>query len=136
MRLNQASDYALRILMLLAAERQPVTVDAMSVRLRLVKSHLMKIVARLVKAKILKSNRGRNGGISLGRPAEQITLGEVVRTIEADFAVVECMGGGSHCVFLPGCRLKGVMHDARSAFLAVLDGQTLDVITPPGARLS
>ncbi|MEZ5812007.1 MAG: Rrf2 family transcriptional regulator [Rhizobiaceae bacterium] len=136
MRLNRASDYALRILMLLAAEREPVTVDAISVRLKLVKSHLMKIVAKLVKAEILKSNRGRNGGISLGRPAEQITLGEVVRTIEADFAVVECMGSGSRCVFLPGCRLKRVMHDARSAFLAELDGRTLDAITPPGVRPS
>ena len=50
MRLNQSSDFALRIMMLLVSENKPMTVDAIATRLRLVKSHAMKLVAKLVRA--------------------------------------------------------------------------------------
>ena len=129
MRLNQASDFALRILMLLATSPDPQTVDQVSDELGLVKSHVMKIVARLARSGMVKTSRGRTGGITLGRPAEAITVGEVVRLIEPDFAVVECMRDGvSQCTFLPQCRLRGVMSRANAAFLKILDGERLDTL--------
>lgn len=129
MRLNQASDFALRILMLLADREAAMTVDAVTNELNLVKSHVMKIVAKLARAGVLTSTRGRSGGISLARPIEAITIGEVVRVIEADFAVVECMRDGkSNCVFSSNCKLRGVMNNATRAFLQVLDQQTLQSI--------
>jgi Rrf2 family nitric oxide-sensitive transcriptional repressor len=132
MRLNQASDFALRILMLLANEKEPITVEEIALRLRLVKSHVMKIVAKLVKAGILVSHRGRTGGISLGKQSSQIMVGDVVREIEADLAIVECMlDKACECVFSPQCRLKGVMADARYAFLDVLDQRSLQSIVAP-----
>lgn len=132
MRLNQASDFALRILMLLAEQKEAITVDDIALRLLLVKSHTMKIVAKLVKSELLISHRGRNGGISLARASDQIFVGEVVRAIEADFAIVECMQASDkaqNCTFLPGCKLRGLMFEARAAFLAVLDTQSLATIT-------
>ena len=132
MRLNQASDFALRVLMLLANENEPITVEEIALQLRLVKSHVMKIVAKLVKAGILESHRGRTGGISLGKQPSQIMVGDVVREIEADLAIVECMlDKECECVFSPGCRLKRVMADARSAFLEVLDTRSLQSIVAP-----
>lgn len=130
MRLNQASDFALRILMLLAKEERPLTVEVIAKKLNIAKSHTMKIVAKLVKVEILTSHRGRHGGISLALAPEDIHVGEIVRVIENDFAVVECMQAGKQtCTFLPQCKLKGLMHEARSAFLTVLDKQTLAAIT-------
>ncbi|MGI9350150.1 MAG: RrF2 family transcriptional regulator [Rhizobiaceae bacterium] len=129
MRLNQASDFALRIMMLLCREKKPLTVDAISQRLKLVKSHVMKIVAKLVKAGVLTSRRGRSGGVSLARDGATISVGEVVRVIEADFAIVECMlDRESTCVFAGGCKLQGVMGNARKAFLGVLDKESLKSI--------
>ena len=129
MRLSQASDFALRILMLLAAKKEPVTIDAVSSELGLVKSHLMKIVAKLRHAGFVNSQRGRIGGISLGKPAENITVGEVVRLIESDFAIVECMQRGkSNCTFLPRCKLRNTVELAKNAFLKVLDEKTLKEI--------
>ncbi|MEP3525231.1 MAG: Rrf2 family transcriptional regulator [Hyphomicrobiales bacterium] len=130
MRLNQASDFALRILMLLATKKEPVTVEMISRELNLVKSHVMKIVAKLVKAGVLTAHRGRSGGVGLGKPVDEIIIGDVVREIEADFAIVECMQDKtSNCTFSPQCKLRGVMADARTAFLAVLDAHTLKSIT-------
>ena len=130
MRLNQASDFALRIMMLLSRETEPVTVDYLAERLKLVKSHVMKIVAKLVKAKLLISQRGRSGGVRLARAPSEVTVGEIVRVIEADFAIVECMlDRESDCVFARACKLKNTMGRARAAFLAVLDGETLQTIS-------
>lgn len=133
MRLSQASDFALRILMLLANEKAPITVNAIAEKLGLVKSHVMKIVAKLVKAGILVSRKGRTGGVDLGRKPSDITLGQVVREIEADFAVVECMQDKKcNCFFLPDCKLKSVMNGAKAAFMDVLDNQNLaSVILQP-----
>lgn len=116
--------------MLLAREEQPLTVETIAEKLGLAKSHTMKIVAKLVKVEILTSHRGRHGGISLALSPEDIHVGEVVRVVEKDFAMVECMLPGKQtCLFLPQCKLKGLMHEARSAFLSVLDKQTLATIT-------
>lgn len=135
MRLNQASDFALRILMLLASEEEPLTVDQVATRLLLVKSHVMKIVARLAQAGFVDAQRGRKGGLSLGRPAHEIRVGQVVRLIEADFAIVECMRPAqSNCTFGPQCALKGVIRDATEAFLEVLDSQSLAALVKPAGR--
>lgn len=136
MRLNQASDFALRILMLLAEKGEPMKIDTIATDLGLVKSHVMKISAKLTQAKIVESKRGRIGGVSLARAACDISVGEVVRAIEADFAIVECMRPStSSCTFMPQCRLRHVLHSASNAFLAVLDAQTLDgLVSTPGMR--
>ncbi len=132
MRLNQASDFALRILMLLADKKAPMTVEVIAGNLQLVKSHVMKIVAKLARAGIVKSSRGRSGGISLARPMAYISVGEVVRVIEADFAVVECLRAGqSNCVYSSHCKLRGVMNNATRAFMQVLDQQSLQSISVP-----
>lgn len=132
MRLNQASDFALRILMLLASEQDAITIDDVAKRLQLVKSHIMKITAKLAQAGFVDTQRGRNGGILLGRAPNLISIGEVVRLVEADFAIVECMkSGASSCTFMPQCRLKNVVHNATDAFLGVLDDCTLDQLVTP-----
>ncbi|MEP1443300.1 MAG: Rrf2 family transcriptional regulator [Hyphomicrobiales bacterium] len=129
MRLSQASDFSFRILMLLDTEPEPMTVDEIAKRLQLVKSHVMKIVSKLAKAGFITSHRGRGGGVSLGQKAGDISLGDVVRLIENDFAIVSCMQEpAGTCVFSPACKLRGVMANAQQAFMDVLDKQTLKSI--------
>jgi len=129
MRLSQATDFSLRILMVLAHRKSPATVDEISTELGLVKSHVMKIVAKLTKSGILHARRGRSGGVELGRPKDDIKIGDVVRIMEPDFAVVECMKQGkSSCIFMPHCKLKSAMNDARISFLETLDQRNLESI--------
>ena len=129
MRLSQATDFSLRILMVLAHRKSPATVDEISTELGLVKSHVMKIVAKLTKSGILHARRGRSGGVELGRAMDDIKIGDVVRIMEPDFAVVECMKQGkSSCIFMPHCKLKGAMNDARISFLETLDQRNLESI--------
>ena len=96
MRLSQASDFALRILMTTAQTDGPQTVDKLATQLGLAKSHVMKIVAHLAKGGYLETTRGRGGGIRLAKPPEEIRLGDVVRLIEPDLGVVACLKPDSH----------------------------------------
>jgi Rrf2 family transcriptional regulator, nitric oxide-sensitive transcriptional repressor len=69
--------------------------------------------------------RGRSGGLRLARPANEIRLGEVVRSTEPDFALVECFATGNQCVITGCCRLPRLLNQALAAFLDTLDQHTL-----------
>ncbi|MES0809692.1 Rrf2 family transcriptional regulator [Roseibium sp. SCPC15] len=126
MRLSQASDFALRILMATAQSDGPQTVDKLSEQLGLAKSHVMKIVAHLARGGYLETTRGRGGGIRLAKSPDGIRLGEVVKLIEPDLGVVACLQPQpAICAFLPRCALKGAMARAAEAFLDSLNSDTL-----------
>jgi Rrf2 family nitric oxide-sensitive transcriptional repressor len=126
MRLTNFSDYCLRLLMY-AAVRQDrlITVEEVSETYNVSRAHLMKVANRLTKAGFLKSVRGRTGGLTLAKLPSKIGLGEVIRATEPDFTLVECFGARSECVITRSCRLRGILHEGRDAFDAVLDKYTL-----------
>lgn len=126
MRLNQASDFALRILMYLGQQDTPQTVEKLADALGLAKSHVMKIVARLNRLDLVETTRGRSGGVRLKRPPGDIRLGDVVRQMEPDLGVVACLKPGlTQCSFLPRCAVKHSMARAAEAFLDSLNKETL-----------
>jgi Rrf2 family transcriptional regulator, nitric oxide-sensitive transcriptional repressor len=121
-RLKSYTDYALRVLMHLAAQPDRLASVAEIARTyRISHNHLTKVVHDLRKQGYLNSVRGRSGGVRLGRPATQITVGEIVRHTEAGFDLVDC----ASCVIAPACSLTAALHEARAAFMAVLDRYTL-----------
>lgn len=122
MRLTSFTDYGLRALMRLAGEPERVfTTDDIAREFRIPRNHLAKIIGTLARAGIISTYRGAGGGFELARPAEKITLGEVVRLLEAEQSLVECFRpDGGACVLTPNCRLKGRLTAAREAFLKEL----------------
>lgn len=99
------------------------------------RNHLLKVAQTLRDLGIVETTRGRAGGIRLAR-AEEIAVGALVRATEEEFALAECMQAGGHsCVISPACQLKGMLHEALGAFLAVLDKYTLADIVQNRAAL-
>lgn len=133
MRLTMMSDYALRVLLYSAAHPERlVTIDETQEVYGLSRGHLMKIVGVLAGAGILRSQRGRAGGFTLGRSPDEIRLGDVLRLTEPDFEMVECFAPGNACAISPVCRLPGIVTEALDAFMAVMDRHTLaDLILRP-----
>jgi len=127
MRLTQFTDYGLRVLMRLAgAPAQTMTTEILSSEFGISRHHLVKVVAALAAAGFIETQRGAGGGIRLARPAARIRLGDVVREMEGDQALVECFrADGGACVLTPSCRLKGRLAEARQAFVAALNRSTL-----------
>ena len=122
MKLTRYSDYALRVLMHLAARPDRLaSIGEIARTYRISHNHLMKVVHDLRKNGFVAAVRGRSGGVRLARAPEQITVGEVIRHTEGSFDLVDC---GS-CVIAPACALTGALHDALHAFMTVLDGYSL-----------
>lgn len=123
MKLTRYSDYALRVLLYLGARPDRLcSISEMAGAYAISQNHLMKVVHDLGKAGFVASVRGRRGGIRLARPPGEIIIGSVVRHTEDSFDLVDC---GS-CIIAPACGLTGVLRKALAAFMAVLDGYTLD----------
>ncbi len=138
MRLTTFSDYALRVLMYAAsAGDRLITIEETAKTYDISRAHLMKVVNVLTRAGFIRGVRGRSGGFTLAKKAEDIILGEVVRATEPDFALTECFATDCQCVITRKCRLPGVLNEALNAFVATLDGYTLaDVVLAPGDFLA
>ncbi len=131
MRLTQYTNFALRTLQLVAL-RAPdiVSVDEVAKAHRISKSHLVKVAYDLSQRGYIETVRGRRGGMRLARPADQITVGEVVRWTEAPLELAECFNSDTNTCPLHGiCHLSRGMHRALRAFLSVLDDMTIADIT-------
>ena len=139
MRLTSYTDFSLRVLIYLALnpDRRP-TIAEIAARYAISKAHLMKVVHQLGVAGYIETTRGKNGGLTLARPIEGITIGEVVRRTEPDMHLVSCfdVAAAPACVIAPACRLKGKLNEARAAFLQVLDGCTLAEVMGNRAALT
>lgn len=131
MRITLHSDYALRMLIYLAVHPdQPITVGEIATSYGISRNHLLKVALNLSKGGFVETTRGRSGGLRLARPAAEITVGAVVRHLEEDFAIVECLkNGGGACTISPVCLMKGVFREALSAFISVLDRHTIGEMT-------
>lgn len=128
MQLNLSTDIALRTLIYLGQKKEPATIAEVSEAFEIVKTHLMKVVMQLVAAGLIVSERGRNGGIRLARDASEIVVGDVVRLMESNLALLYCMKDDATndvCPLMPKCRLRKVFFKAQSAFLSTLDESTL-----------
>jgi Rrf2 family transcriptional regulator, nitric oxide-sensitive transcriptional repressor len=128
MKLTQYTDYSLRTLIALALNPgEWLTVTQVSKAYGISRHHLVKVVAGLVERRYVETQRGKGGGMRLARPPDEIVLGVVVREMESELGVVECLeADGGHCVITPACGLKGVLAHATEEFLQVLDRYTLD----------
>jgi Rrf2 family nitric oxide-sensitive transcriptional repressor len=142
MRLTVYTDYTLRVMMYLAVSYPRggvVTIMEIARAYDISRSHLMKIVNELSQNGFVEAVRGRSGGVRLARPPSEISVGQLVRMAEKDFAVVPCHDEGTttHCAILPACNLKRGMRRAIDAFLRELDAMSLaETIVAPSTAAS
>ena len=120
-----------------AREDRLATIQEIAKVYAISENHLMKVVNKLARHGFVKTLRGRGGGLRLGRPAENMTIGEVLRVVEEDFYIVECFGESNMCRMSQSCRLKYALRRALDAFLAELDEWTLaDILSNRSSLLN
>jgi Rrf2 family nitric oxide-sensitive transcriptional repressor len=90
-------------------------------------NHLAQVINQLGQLGFLHTQRGRNGGLELGRPAEEILIGDVFRALEQPVPLAECFADVDNtCPLTEACRLRSALSDAANAFYATLDPITLE----------
>ncbi|MEC5214066.1 Rrf2 family nitric oxide-sensitive transcriptional repressor [Polaromonas sp. CG_9.5] len=136
MRLTTLTDYALRLLMYLAQRPERLcTIAEVASSYGVSEAHMMKVTHQLGRAGWIETVRGKGGGMRLAHAPQDISLGEVVRSIEPDFFMVECFSTGNACVLTGDCKLTAVVEGALRSFLDHLNRSSLaDILPEPNAR--
>jgi len=136
MRLTRGADYAARGIIYLAAMPPDavVLVKDIAASERLPENYLSKIFQDLAKDGLVRSHRGARGGFSLARPAEDITLRQVIEAIEGPIALSRCLSATDSCDCEGTCAMRPVFAQAQARFLEVLDHTTLKDLNRPGVE--
>ncbi len=131
MNISKRSEYGLRALLDLATNQggDPVPLFELAERNNLPQKFLEQILPSLRNAGIVSSHLGPGGGYSLGRDAEAITFGEIIRILDGTLAPVSCVSQIAYepctCPDEQNCKLKRVMQDVRTVIVEVVDRTTL-----------
>lgn len=135
--LTNHTDYALRTLIALGAcAPDKMTAGEIADAYNISVHHLLKVIQKLSALGYVDTLRGKSGGVRLAVPPEQINIGQVVRLVESDLAVVPCLRAReAACVIEPACSLRTMLSAATDAFLSTLDQHTLADVLKPKPRL-
>ena len=133
MRLTAFSDIALRVLLLMGglAPETMLSTQRIADGVGAPYNHVAKTVARLRGMGLLCSQRGRSGWVMLTDEGREARVGQVLRVLEADTAIVECEADETACPLNHGCRLRRALAGAREAFYGELDTVSIAELVNP-----
>ena len=134
MKLTKHTDYAFRVLIYLAA-KDPMelsTIKEVTSAFDISRDHVMKIVQKLAKAGIIESVRGKQGGMRLGKPKDEINLADVVKLMEVTLLPVNC--DEPVCLIKAGCSLRSVLFEAQEKFINHVAQYTLADMVPQESK--
>jgi Rrf2 family protein len=130
-----SAEYALHSLLVMAERAEPVSARDLAQFQRLPERYLAKVFTRLEKAGLVQATEGVRGGFTLARPAERITVRDVLQAVNPDRALFECAEIRRHCALFGAeapawsvsgmCRIHLFMKEAEDALQGLLGAKTL-----------
>jgi Rrf2 family protein len=135
MKISTRSRYGLRLLMELAAHpgTKPEFLNEIAQNQDISEKYLSKLVIPLRGAGLIQSERGAHGGYALAKPADSITLGQIVDALEGGLSMIDCAGNPGGCDRSPACVARGVWAGMEKAMRDYCDSLTLGDIVRRGA---
>ena len=97
MQITQGTDYAVRIVDVLARSQQRMDAASVSEQAQVPSRFCLKILRSLVHSGIVTSYKGAKGGYTLARPAGMITLLEVIEAVEGPYRISRCQDSQYQC---------------------------------------
>ncbi len=129
MRISFKGDYALKTLLDLAlkANSGPVKISDIAKRQDIPLKYLEQLLLQLKGAGYVNSKRGKDGGYLLSRPAEKITLGEVIRVMEGFTSPITCVSRScfARCTDEKKCPFRATWEKVRDSVNAIVDNTTI-----------
>lgn len=102
-----------------------LTVSQISAATGMPSNFLSKILRQVARSGIIRSTRGCHGGYILARPAEKISVLEVLEAVEGPFTINQCSGKPENCGVSVCCPFYGMWIEAQENFRSVLGKYTL-----------
>ncbi len=126
MKFSKSTELAIHGLWLLANHRpELMLVSEMASAQNISESYLAKIFQRLARKGLVRSTRGKHGGFTLARDPDEISVADVVRAVEAEEPLYDCMSVGRGCQSRGNCLLRDVFHRAEEQMYFVLEHTSL-----------
>ncbi len=129
MRISTKGDYATRALQDLALHygSGPVPIEKIAERQGLPVRYLEQLLLTLKRSGLLQSKRGVSGGYSLAKPPDQITLGQILRSVDGPIEPIYCLGEAPRdpCGQEAACALREIWAEVHRAVTEIVDRTTL-----------
>jgi Rrf2 family protein len=123
---TRRTDYGIRALLVLAeAEDPPVAANVIGRAMDIPTGFLQQVLRELQQAGLVTSRPGPSGGYALARPAEDISVLQIVEALEGPLRSAECALRGGPCHWDDVCALHWVWSSARDALCDELAGASL-----------
>ena len=130
MKFSTKERYGLRALIDLAVhsdDAEPVSISSIAGRQDISEAYLEQLMAKLKRAGLVVSSRGAQGGYKLAKPAEEISVGDVLRAVEGNLDAVSCPGLSTEgCEGSEVCVSKYVWQRINVSSARSVDGIRLD----------
>ena len=131
MKITRECDYAIRITLMLAGLENGAIADARTISEAqcIPKQFTLKILRELMGAGLVKSFKGAHGGYCTSRPADKITLNDIVTAIDGEIAVNECLECDHQCnrvENMTDCPVHRAMKSLNSMIVDTLSEITFD----------
>ena len=126
-KLSKLADYGIVIMMHLA---RPGSLQASAHEIasatRIPQPMASKVLKALAKDGLLRSQRGVKGGYELARPPSEVTIAQIIESLDGPIAVTECIDGGAHdCAIGGSCPVRTNWERINAAIRDALDEVTL-----------
>ena len=127
LRLSKKADYALMAMKHLAQKRDVSSTSAREIAEQYdIPIELMaKVLQRLVRLRLLASTQGTRGGYMLGRPANTISVANVIEAIDGPFTVTACSTEKHDCEQFSKCSIRDPLWQIRERIAAALGTVTI-----------
>ncbi len=130
MKFSAKGEYGIRAILDIAlnSNEMPVQVREIAKRQCIPERFLEHVMASLKRGGLVDSVRGAQGGYYLGKPAENITLAEIVESLEGPITLRDCLSEEDEyqCDLESGCVVQDIWRNVKSAIQDVLESITLE----------
>ena len=134
MQLTSTTDYAIRIVCYLAAQRQMISTSELSQELSVPSSYIPKITKKLKQAGIIKACEGIKGGYQIAKQPENISLRDVISCTESTMAISRCLEkeGGCSKNYIACCKVHQILLELQNTYNNRLESVKISDIIRPG----
>jgi len=132
MHITLEADYAVRIVYCLAAAGKRMDAKAIAEETAVTLRFSLKILRKLVAGGLVRSFKGIQGGYELAKEPKEISLNDVIETVEGPFAISRCLCGEYICTRTNGqpCQFRNVYADISEEVVKRLSSYTFDKALP------
>ncbi len=138
MKLTRGGEYGIRGVLYLAQQNDGKVsmLSAIAKTQDVPPRFLAKIFQALAKAGVVKSHRGAKGGFSLARPANEITIRDVIEAVEGPVLLNVCLTGPGECTRDEICPMHAIWSEAQEKMMSVLASSNFADLARAAAKLS